>query len=230
MRKMPNNVERLDRISSAMDADEHGNIEVGKNLKIDGDIFSNELQTNEDRTGKLPVIYSWAVPSIKAIGACYHSPDKITSPTFIDHFSPNWDIELVGCYSSGTNKNKGFTVKVACAFAFCNFVLRNSAKKVCVAATFLTNRQIDDFGQGNTLSKLLWTFKKELNTRTFGWKVIPISGSIAGNPVSYIYWDSTTQSSVIRYMTIDGESDLTITDDFTCEYSSGTINFFKQDP
>lgn len=156
-------------LPSTITFDEEGNRTVGKNLNVDGDIYSKDLKTYDDKTGKLPVIYSWTNPSIKAIGACYHDdPNKITSPAFIDYFNPNWDITLNGCYSNGMSKNNGFTVKVACAFAFCNFVLRNTAKKVVVSATFLTNDQIDNFNSGTKLPKLLAAFKKELGDRAFG--------------------------------------------------------------
>ena len=94
----------------------------------------------------------------------------------------------------------------------------------------MTNAQIDDFGSGTKLPKLLAAFKKELYTRSYGWKYIPVSGSVGSNPTSYIYWDSATSSAKIRYMTADGEADLEITDDFTCYYSSGTVNYFKQNP
>lgn len=218
-------------LPSTIKFDEEGNRTVEKNLGVDGDISSKKLTTYYEQTGKLPVIYSWSFPSIKAIGGCYHDdPNKISSPAFIDYFNPNWDITLNGCYSDKNNKNNGFQVKIACAFAFCNFVLRNTGKKVVVSATFLTNRQIDDFNSGTKLPKLLAAFKRELNDRAYGWKYIPVSGSVGSNPTSYIYWDSQTKSAKIRYMTADGEADLEITDDFTCYYSSGTINFFKKDP
>ena len=231
MRRMLDPKEGGGGLPSTITFDKEGNRTASKNLTVGGDIYSSALRTNYDDTGKLPVIYSWAVPSIKAIGACYHDdPNKITSPVFIDHFDPNWDITLNGCYSSGNSKNIGFQVKVACAFAFCNFVLRNTAKKVVVSATFLTNYQIDDFSSGTKLPKLLAAFKKELYDRAFGWDYIPVSGSVGSNPTSYIYWDSQSKSAKIRYMTADGEADLEITDDFTCAYTSGTINYFKQNP
>lgn len=103
-------------------------------------------------------------------------------------------------------------------------------KKVVVSATFLTNDQIDDFNSGTKLPKLLAAFKRELNDRAYGWDYIPASGSVGSNPTSYIYWDSQTKSAKIRYMTAEGEADLEITNDFTCAYSSGTINYFKQNP
>ena len=233
MRRMldPKEVGGGGSLPSTIKFDAEGNRTTEKNLTVGGDIYSKELTTNYDQTGKLPVMYSWSYPSIKAIGACYHdNADKISSPAFIDFFDPNWDITLNGCYSNGTSKNKGFQVKVACAFAFCNFVLRNTAKKVVVSATFLTNYKIDDSYSGTKLSKLLAAFKKELNNRAFGWKYIPASGSVGSNPTSYIYWDSQTNSAKIRYMTADGEADLEITDDFTCAYTSGTINYFKKNP
>ena len=231
MRRMLDPKEAGGSLPSTIKFDAEGNRTTEKNLTVGGDISSSALTTYYDQTGKLPVIYGWASPSIKAIGGCYHDdPNKISSPAFIDYFNPNWDITLNGCYSDGNNKNNGFQVKVACAFAFCNFVLRNTAKKVVVSATFLTNYKIDDFNSGTKLPKLLAAFKKELNDRSFGWKYIPVSGSVGSNPTSYIYWDSKTKSAKIRYMTADGEADLDITDDFTCAYSSGTINFFKKDP
>ena len=231
MRRMLDPKEAGGSLPSTIKFDAEGNRTAEKTLTVGGDIYSSGLQTYCDRTGKLPVMYGWSNPSIKAIGACYHDdPNKITSPAFIDHFNPNWDITLYGCYSNGNSKNKGFEVKIACAFAFCNFVLRNTAKKVVVSATFLTNYQIDDFNSGTKLPKLLAAFKKELYTRSFGWDYIPASGSVGSNPTSYIYWDGTTNSAKIRYMTADGEADLEITDDFTCSYTSGTINFFKENP
>lgn len=218
-------------LPSTVEFDSEGNRTLSKSLTVGGDISSSELTTWCDQTGKLPVIYGWSNPSIKAIGACYHdAADKISSPVFIDHFNPNWDISLYGCYSSGNSKNRGFEVKVACAFAFCNFILRNTAQKVVVSATFLTNRQIDDFNSGTKLPKLLAAFKKELNDRSFGWICIPVSGSVGSNPASYIRWDSQTKSAKIHYMTADGEADLDITDDFTCSYSSRTVNLFKKEP
>ena len=230
MRRMLDPKEAGGSLPSTITFDEEGNRKVGKNLKVDGDISSSKLQTSEDRTGTLPVIYGWSNPSIKAIGACYHDSGKITSPAFIDYFDPNWDIKLNGCYSNGNNKNNGFSIQIACAFHFCNFVLRNSAKKVVVSGVFLSNRNIDNFDHGNNISKLIAAFKKELSVRAFGLKYIPASGNVEGNPTSYIYWDSDTQSAKLHYMTADGETDLQITDEFTCEYQSGTINYFKKEP
>ena len=43
MRKRPNDVEKLDRISSAMDADKNGNITVGKDVKVDGKLKLKSL-------------------------------------------------------------------------------------------------------------------------------------------------------------------------------------------
>ena len=230
MRRMLDPKEAGGSLPSTITFDQEGNRTASKNLTVGGDIYSSALKTNEDNTGKLPVIYSWAVPSIKAIGACYHDTNKITSPVFIDKFDPNWDITLNCCYSDGNSKNRGYQIKVACAFYFCNFVLRNTAQKVVVSSTFLTNRQIDDFGNGTNISKLIAAFKRELSSRSFGWKYIPASGSVGSNPASYIYWDSKTKSPKLRYMTADGEADIEITTDFTCSYESGTINYFKQDP
>lgn len=231
MRRMIDPKEVGGSLPSTVEFDKEGNRTVGKNLEVDGDISSKKLRTAYDDTGKLPVIYSWSGPSIKSIGACYHNdPNNITSPAFIDYFDPNWDITLNGCYSRGNSKNHGFQIKVACAFCFCNFVLRNSTQKVVVSSTFLTNRQIDDFVHGTNISKLIAAFKRELYDRSFAWKYIPASGSVGSNPTSYIYWDGTTNSAKIRYMTADGEADLDITNDFSCSYESGTINFFKQDP
>ena len=50
MRKMPNDVEKLDRISSAMDADKQGNITAGKDVKVDGKLTLKSLvsATNPD--------------------------------------------------------------------------------------------------------------------------------------------------------------------------------------
>ena len=80
----------MESLPSTITFDEEGNRTAEKNLTVGGDIYSSELQTYYDKTGKLPVIYSWSVPSIKAIGACYHDdPNKITSPAFIDYFNPN---------------------------------------------------------------------------------------------------------------------------------------------
>ena len=231
MRRMIDPKEAGGSLPSTITFDEEGNRTASKNLTVGGDIYSSELKTYCDTTGKLPVIYSWSYPAIKAIGACYHDKaNKITSPVFIDRFDPNWDITLNGCYSDGNTKNRGFQIKVACAFAFCNFVLRNSTQKVVVSGVFLTNRQIDDFGSGTNISKLIAAFKKELSSRSFGWKYIPVSGSVGSNPTSYVYWDSNTKSPKLRYMTTDGEADIEITTDFTCSYESGTINYFKQDP
>lgn len=53
MRKMPNDVERLDRISSAMDADEEGNITAGKDVEIDGKLRLNSLVSNTNPDGDI---------------------------------------------------------------------------------------------------------------------------------------------------------------------------------
>lgn len=51
MRKMPNDVEKLDRISSAMDADKQGNVEVGKDFKIGGNLHFNSLVSEKNPEG-----------------------------------------------------------------------------------------------------------------------------------------------------------------------------------
>lgn len=51
MRKRPNDVEKLDRISDAMDADKQGNVEVGKNLKIDGNLQFSSLVSKDNPNG-----------------------------------------------------------------------------------------------------------------------------------------------------------------------------------
>ena len=87
MRRM---LDKNEVLPSTITFDEDGNRTANKNLTVDGDIYSSALKTSDDNTGKLPVIYSWSVPSIKAIGACYHyDANKITSPVFIDKFDPN---------------------------------------------------------------------------------------------------------------------------------------------
>ena len=51
MRKRPNDVEKLDRISATMDADKQGNVEVGKNLKIDGNLQFKSLVSDSNPDG-----------------------------------------------------------------------------------------------------------------------------------------------------------------------------------
>lgn len=51
MRKMPNDVEKLDRISGSIDADGKGNAEVGKDLTIDGNLKFNSLVSDENPEG-----------------------------------------------------------------------------------------------------------------------------------------------------------------------------------
>ena len=51
MRKMPNDVERLDRISNAINADENGNVNVEKNLKIDGKLQFSSLINKYNKEG-----------------------------------------------------------------------------------------------------------------------------------------------------------------------------------
>ena len=87
MRRM---LDKKEVLPSTITFDEDGNRTVGKDLKVDGDIYSSKLKTYCDTTGKLPVIYGWSFPAIKAIGACYHdNANKISSPVFIDRFDPN---------------------------------------------------------------------------------------------------------------------------------------------
>lgn len=51
MRKMPNDVEKLDRISAAMDADKQGNVEVGKDFKIGGNLHFSSLVSDKNPEG-----------------------------------------------------------------------------------------------------------------------------------------------------------------------------------
>ena len=51
MRKRPNDVERLDRISSAMDADEQGNVDVVKDFKIGGNLHFSSLVSEKNPEG-----------------------------------------------------------------------------------------------------------------------------------------------------------------------------------
>ena len=51
MRKRPNDVEKLDRISAAMDADKQGNVEVGKDFKIGGNLHFNSLVSEKNPDG-----------------------------------------------------------------------------------------------------------------------------------------------------------------------------------
>ena len=51
MRKMPNDVERLDRISNAIDADGKGNAEVRKDLTIDGNLKFKSLVSDSNPEG-----------------------------------------------------------------------------------------------------------------------------------------------------------------------------------
>lgn len=53
MRKMPNDVERLDRISSAMDADEKGNVTAGKDVKVDGKLKLTSLVSSTNLDGDI---------------------------------------------------------------------------------------------------------------------------------------------------------------------------------
>ena len=56
MRKRPNDVEKLDRISSAMDVDKNGNIIAGKDVKIDGKLQFSSLVSDPRPTGEYPII------------------------------------------------------------------------------------------------------------------------------------------------------------------------------
>ena len=51
MRKRPNDVEKLDRISAAMDADKQGNVEVGKDFKIGGNLHFSSLVSEKNPEG-----------------------------------------------------------------------------------------------------------------------------------------------------------------------------------
>ena len=51
MRKRPNDVEKLDRISAAMDADKQGNVEVGKDFKIGGNLYFSSLVSEKNPEG-----------------------------------------------------------------------------------------------------------------------------------------------------------------------------------
>ena len=53
MRKRPNDVEKLDRISSAMDADKQGNITAGKDVKIDGKLKLTSLVSSSNPDGDI---------------------------------------------------------------------------------------------------------------------------------------------------------------------------------
>ena len=53
MRKTPNDVEKLDRISSAMDADKNGNVEVGKDVKVDGKLKLTSLVSASNPDGDI---------------------------------------------------------------------------------------------------------------------------------------------------------------------------------
>ena len=53
MRKMPNDVEKLDRISQSVDADGEGNLTVGKNLDIDGKLTLNSLVSESNPDGDI---------------------------------------------------------------------------------------------------------------------------------------------------------------------------------
>ena len=51
MRKMPNDVEKLDRISGSIDADEKGNAKVEKDLTIDGNLKFKSLVSADNPNG-----------------------------------------------------------------------------------------------------------------------------------------------------------------------------------
>ena len=51
MRKRPNDVEKLDRISATMDADKQGNVEVGKDFKINGNLHFSSLVSEKNPEG-----------------------------------------------------------------------------------------------------------------------------------------------------------------------------------
>ena len=51
MRKRPNDVEKLDRISATMDADKQGNVEVGKDFKIGGNLHFSSLVSEKNPEG-----------------------------------------------------------------------------------------------------------------------------------------------------------------------------------
>ena len=53
MRKRPNDVERLDRISAAMDADKQGNITAGKDVKVDGKLKLTSLVSASNPDGDI---------------------------------------------------------------------------------------------------------------------------------------------------------------------------------
>ena len=53
MRKRPNDVEKLDRISATMDADKQGNVEVGKDVKVDGKLKLTSLISGTNPDGDI---------------------------------------------------------------------------------------------------------------------------------------------------------------------------------
>ena len=53
MRKRPNDVEKLDRISATMDADKNGNITVGKDVKVDGKLKLTSLVSASNPDGDI---------------------------------------------------------------------------------------------------------------------------------------------------------------------------------
>lgn len=58
MRKMPSDVAKLDRISASIDADGEGNVEVGKNLEVDGNITINSIKDSKNIDGSFDNRYS----------------------------------------------------------------------------------------------------------------------------------------------------------------------------
>lgn len=79
MRKMPHDVDKLDRISGSMDTDGDGNVEFRKNLKIDGRLQFSSLVSDPRPTGEYPIIARNVV-----LGSYYkHSTsDKLLYPMF----------------------------------------------------------------------------------------------------------------------------------------------------
>ena len=52
MRKRPNDVEKLDQISQAINSDGKGNLTVGKNLEVDGKFKLNSLVSDNNTEGR----------------------------------------------------------------------------------------------------------------------------------------------------------------------------------
>lgn len=230
MRKMPNDVEKLDRISQSVDADGEGNVEVGKNLEVDGAIKLSSLNSTFTK-GELPVNHAYnssqgemVYSSVSQIYAA-NAGHWILSPLFFKRRPPQYgdfNPRCIYAYKSDNNSQTTISqIALQGTVAITTITIRNSdmSLKACyLNSAYETGNLV--YPQTGSIDDYA-SFVKNLNLNK-GLFVSLAGYTKLGAPLSLVYADGKPYVRVVNRTTLE-ESNILIPEDATFSFQPSEL-------